>query len=141
MDTRLTVVDATTVQEWLLETQRARLTATIKAATEVSARHASCFESELQAKLESRGLLSEYAALLTELRSACDGRDEGPQIVPKPPYVTVTSRGPLLRLTAPSERIVICLAIRRVTEDGTYVRRRLNSVGDLATVEIRATPT
>ncbi|WP_336036149.1 hypothetical protein [Halobacterium yunchengense] len=42
--------------------------------------------------------------------------------VPAPPYVAVTSRGPVLRATLEDGRLVVTLAAFRVTDDGRYER-------------------
>lgn len=138
----MSAVDRTAVREWLFRTQHQRLKATLAAGRAVAAPCARTddFVADLRAVLASRSLLAAYANLLTELRAACDGEQEAPPIVPKPPYVTVTSLGPVLRLTRPTDRIVIRLAIREITDDGTYEFRHLDTVQDLPEITIRTTP-
>ena len=48
--------------------------------------------------------------------------------VAAPPYVVLTSRGPLLRATLPTGRLVIRLDVFDVESDGTYRYVRLDGV-------------
>lgn len=67
--------------------------------------------------LEVGGTLEALAAVLEGLL------DQPPRapVVPAPPYVVVTSRGPMLRATVPGGRLVVLLQVFAVA-DGTYHR-------------------
>lgn len=65
-----------------------------------------------------------YADVLRDARSRTE-RAGGPPIVPAPPYVTTTSRGPLLRLPRERHRLVIEIAVFQVQrDDGNVIYRR-----------------
>ena len=59
----------------------------------------------LDRALRERNLIAAYASLLDEMQTWL--AYDGPPIVASPPYVVVTSRGPVLRLSVPPRRIVI----------------------------------
>lgn len=75
----------------------------------------------LEACLREGGVLS---ALPDVLAGAVDaaGAELPAQPVAAPPYVVVTSRGPVLRATLPDGRLVVRVAVFRVTDDGRYER-------------------
>jgi len=74
--------------------------------------------TELEAALGAAGLFDRLPALL---ETATDRLGATPVADPvaAPPYVVVTSRGPVLRATLPRRRVVVTLAVVEV-EDGRY---------------------
>lgn len=78
----------------------------------------------LHAALSETGLLEAYPAVLAECVSAAGGELRAAP-VPAPPYVAVTSVGPVLRATLPAGRLVVTLAVfevDRTDEHPRYVR-------------------
>lgn len=76
----------------------------------------------LQAVLEHTNTLEELATVLEDVLAQL-GHDPPAAIVPSPPYVVVTSTGPVLRTTLPDGRLVISFDVFSVTAAGTYRRR------------------
>lgn len=66
------------------------------------------------------------------VRAAGGGLDATP--VAAPPYVTITSTGPVLRATIGEERLVVQFAVFDV-EDGRYVRRGTD-LGEIVEVDV-----
>ena len=136
---------ASAIHRWLVDERATVLARTIDTAADVVttpgapiAVDAAQFAATLTAACEQRGLLEAYATTLTELRRARDGPGhDGPPIVPKPPYVTITSRGPVLRLPERTARVVICLAVCSITEDGQYRHRDVATLAELPHVAIK----
>jgi len=64
----------------------------------------------LRAALSEAGLLGAYPSVLAECVAAAGGELRA-EPVPAPPYVTVTSRGPVLRATLDPDRLVVTLAV------------------------------
>ena len=71
----------------------------------------------LRAVLSKVGLLSVYPSVLAECVAASGGELRA-EPVPAPPYVTVTSRGPVLRATLSGGRLVVTLAVFDVEREG-----------------------
>lgn len=69
----------------------------------------------LDRALRKAGLLERYADFLSALRAWCG--ENGPPIVPSPPYVVVTGRGPMLRLTLSDSRVIILFELFVLDED------------------------
>lgn len=136
--------DADAIEQWIRTEHPDLLDATAAAAASVTATWPRCWTSEsgmlvarLQAELAESGLLEAYAALLASLRDRLD-LGHGPAIVPSPPYVVVTSRGPILRLTTADGRIVVRFDLFEVDrDDGIRYRRADRDEASLVTVEIR----
>lgn len=81
----------------------------------------------LRAALESADLLEQLPLLLADAVEAADCELEA-QPVPAPPYVTVTSRGPVLRTTIDPGRLVIRFDAFEVVRDPIPAYRRLDGV-------------
>jgi len=75
----------------------------------------------LRALLSEAGVLDTLPVVLADAVDAAGGSLEA-QPVAAPPYVVVTSRGPLLRATLGDDRLLVRLDCFRVTDDG-YERR------------------
>ncbi|WP_276258661.1 hypothetical protein [Haloglomus litoreum] len=87
----------------------------------------------LRATLERAGVLGEFPTVLRECVTAAGGRLRA-EPVPAPPYVVVTSVGPVLRATLEDGRLVVTLrtfAVERPEEGGParYVRTGLDEAG------------
>lgn len=77
----------------------------------------------LRAGLDATGLLDRFPAVLADLITAV-GRSPPARIVPQPPYVAVTSVGPVLRATLDDGRLVATLRAFLVDRtDGVRYRR------------------
>lgn len=91
----------------------------------------------LRTRLTNQGILE---SLPTVIETAADvlGAELVASPVPAPPYVVITSRGPVLRGTLPDTRVVITVAVFRVDRGApvTYRRREDLSVS----VECRDRP-
>lgn len=81
----------------------------------------------LRAALESVDLLEQLPRLLADAVDAA-GCELQAQPVPAPPYVIVTSRGPVLRATIDPGRLVIRLDTFEVVRDPVPAYRRLGGV-------------
>lgn len=75
----------------------------------------------LAAELRSRGVLADLPAVLAAAVDAAGGELQADPVA-APPYVAVTSRGPLLRATLDGGRLVVTLQVFRVTAGGEYER-------------------
>lgn len=75
----------------------------------------------LESCLAASGTLDALPGLLAAAVGAAGGRLSA-EPVAAPPYVAVTSRGPVLRATLDGGRLVLTLAVFRVTDDNTYER-------------------
>jgi hypothetical protein len=84
-------------------------------------RDASAVADPLAAELRERGVLAALPELLAAAVDAAGGALQADP-VPAPPYVAVTSRGPVLRATLDEGRLVVTLAVFRVTDTGGYER-------------------
>ncbi|QFU83557.1 hypothetical protein [Natronorubrum aibiense] len=62
--------------------------------------------TQLRSALEATGLLEQLPLVLTDVVAAT-GHELQAQPVPAPPYVVITSRGPMLRATIDPGRLVI----------------------------------
>lgn len=89
----------------------------------------------LAAELRRRGLLERYPRLLADAADAA-GCALPAEPVAAPPYVAVTSRGPVLRATLDPCRLVVTLAVFDV-ERGRDGVRYVRSRGDPLSVECR----
>lgn len=67
--------------------------------------------------LSETGLLDAYPSVLAECVAAAGGRLRAAPVA-APPYVAVTSVGPVLRATLASRRLVVTLAVFGVERDG-----------------------
>lgn len=78
----------------------------------------------LRDRLESRGLLARLPSVLEDTVAATGHALPAPPVA-APPYVVVTSRGPILRATIDPGRLVIRFeAFEVVRESGPRYRRR-----------------
>ena len=85
----------------------------------------------LERELEARGLLSAYVELLDALRARTPyGEDQS--FVAAPPYVVVTSCGPLLRLTGRTQRLLVRFELFTVEPGPRYRTRRCTGDGVVA---------
>jgi len=77
----------------------------------------------LRAELEAAGAWERLPDVLAGAVRAADCTLSAPPVA-DPPYVTATSRGPMLRATLPEGRLVVLVAAFAVERDPTrYVRR------------------
>lgn len=77
----------------------------------------------LRAALDRAGVLDRYPAMLVDAAEALDATLPA-RLVAAPPYVTLTSRGPVLRATLPEGRLVVRIAVFVVEREPVrYVRR------------------
>ncbi len=81
----------------------------------------------LQSALEATGLLDQLPLVLADAVAAT-GYELQAQPVPAPPYVVVTSRGPVLRATIDPGRLVIRFDCFEVVRDPGPAYRRLDGV-------------
>jgi len=83
---------------------------------------ASALAADVRSRLEDSGTL---AALPDVLAAAVDaaGGTLAAEPVAAPPYVAVTSRGPVLRATVEGGRLVVELRAFRLTDEHRYERR------------------
>lgn len=90
----------------------------------------------LEDRLADRGLLDRLATVLAEAVEAA-GYDLLATPVAAPPYVVVTSRGPILRATIDPGRLVVLLAAFEVVRstDGSCQYRRLDGVNPVVSLE------
>jgi hypothetical protein len=95
----------------------------------------------LSREFRETGLLARFPDLLSEAVSAA-GFSLPARPVPAPPYVVVTSRGPVLRATLPEGRLVISFLLFDVVRDDAddncvrYVRGG-ESLEETVSVELR----
>lgn len=76
----------------------------------------------LRDAIQETGLESDLVGLLETAVGVTD-RALAADPVPAPPYLSVTSRGPVLRGPVADGRVVVHIELFRVTEAGRYVRR------------------
>ena len=81
----------------------------------------------LRAALDSTGLLERLPGVLADAVDAT-GYDLPAQPVSAPPYVVVTSRGPVLRATIDPGRLVVRFDVFEVVRDPGPAYRRLDGV-------------
>jgi hypothetical protein len=91
----------------------------------------------LGATLERAGVLETLPAVLAECVAAAGGRLRA-EPVAAPPYVVVTSVGPVLRATLDEERLVVTLRAFRVERDerGPRYVRDARTVADAIDVDV-----
>lgn len=82
---------------------------------------ASAVADRLEACLAEHGVLDRLPAVLSDAVAAVGGELRASPVA-APPYVAVTSRGPVLRATLDDGRLVVELAAFRVADDATYER-------------------
>jgi hypothetical protein len=136
-----TVTDADRVRARLLAEHADLLETTVTCADAVaatwngvSAADRAAVVPPLETCLSRAGVTDRLPAVLSDAVSALDGSLPAPP-VPAPPYVTITSVGPVLRATLSSSRLVLTIGLFTV-EDGRY-RRTAGAVDDLLRVEFR----
>lgn len=88
----------------------------------------------LRTGLEEAGLLEGLASLLADAVAAADCELPASP-VPAPPYVTVTSRGPVLRATIDRGRLVVRLEAFEVVRAPVPAYRRLDGVDVYVSLE------
>ncbi|WP_336363882.1 hypothetical protein [Halalkalicoccus salilacus] len=90
----------------------------------------------LRAVLERAGLLERYPPMLVDAAEVlCSTLPASP--VAAPPYVTVTSRGPVLRATLSEGRLVVRIDVFAVERDPVRYVRRGRRPADVLHVERR----
>lgn len=82
---------------------------------------ASAVADRLEACLEDHGVLDALPGVLAGAVDAAGGELRA-EPVAAPPYVVVTSRGPVLRATLDGGRLVVRVDAFRVTDEGAYER-------------------
>lgn len=88
-----------------------------------TARDRSAVVEPFEAALADRGIRAELPTVLETAVSTL-GTELVASPVPAPPYVTVTSRGPVLRGTTPESRVVVTVAVFEPVENAAGYRRR-----------------
>jgi len=88
----------------------------------------------LSARLSESGVTDRFPVVLSDAVSVLDESLPAPP-VPAPPYVTVTSVGPVLRATLSESRLVVTIRVFTV-ERGRY-RRTAGGTDELLGVEFR----
>lgn len=125
-------VDLETVRAHVLRAHEDTIRAVITAADAVTDRleaanvtNGSGVRAELERELIRRELMESLVAVLVDAIAAA-GIELSAQPVPGPPYVTVTSLGPVLRATGSRGRLVITLRVFAVdrTDATQYYRAR-----------------
>jgi len=81
----------------------------------------SALAASLRSRLAESGTLDALPGVLAGAVAAAGGELTA-EPVAAPPYVAVTSRGPVLRATLDGGRFVVTLAVFRVTDDNRYER-------------------
>lgn len=76
----------------------------------------------LQSALAARGVLGQLPDVLAAAVDAAGGTLSAAPVA-APPYVAVTSRGPVLRATLDGGRLVVGLRVFRLTDGNRYERR------------------
>ncbi len=125
------MLDPDAAREHLLTDRRAVVEATIECADAVAASWPERWTTDrervvepLRAALSEAGLLGAYPSVLAECVARAGGTLRA-EPVPHPPYVAVTTRGPVLRATLSPERLVVTLSVvevERSTDGPRYVR-------------------
>ncbi|MFC3477484.1 hypothetical protein [Halobacterium litoreum] len=82
---------------------------------------ASAVADRLESCLAERGVLDALPGVLADAVNAAGGTMQASPVA-APPYVVVTSRGPVLRATLDGGRLVVTVAVFRVTGDRRYER-------------------
>jgi hypothetical protein len=82
---------------------------------------ATAVSAPLEGCLDETGVLEELPNVLAGAVDAAGAELQAPPVA-APPYVVVTSRGPMLRATLDAQRFVVRFDAFRVTEDGHYER-------------------
>jgi hypothetical protein len=82
---------------------------------------ASDVADRLEACLSENGVLGVLPGVLADAADAAGGELQAAPVA-APPYVVVTSRGPMLRATLDAGRLVVRFDVFRVTDDGRYER-------------------
>lgn len=123
-------LDPGATREHLLTERRAVVEATLERADAVASSWSGGATTDrdgvvepLRAALSRAGLLGAYPAVLAECVAAAGGELRA-EPVAAPPYVTVTSRGPVLRATLDGGRLVVTLAAFDVERAGGDERPR-----------------
>lgn len=139
------VDDADAVREHVLETHRETLVAVQECADAVAAGRECAagatdgrtLAADLERELRREGVLDAFPDLLAGAVAAA-GRELTATPVAAPPYVAVTSVGPVARATVGDERLVIAIEVFGV-ERGEYARyvRRPRRPAESLTVELR----
>ena len=88
---------------------------------------ASAIAQPLRDRLESAGLLSALSLVLTDLVESAGFTLSAPPVA-APPYVVVTSRGPILRATIAPGRLVVRFEVFEVTREPNTRYRRLEGL-------------
>ncbi len=112
-----------------VETEHAALLAAVESCADAVAdswdgprtTDASAVYDRLAACLDEHGVRDALPGVLAGAVDAAGGSLRA-EPVPAPPYVVVTSRGPLLRATLDDGRLVVRINAFRVTDDGAYER-------------------
>ena len=78
------------------------------------------------AVLEHRGHQREFPAMITTTADAAHLSLPAPP-VPAPPYVTVTGRGPILRVAGPNRRVVVLIKAFELVDDSEAEYRLLRA--------------
>lgn len=137
-------VDIETVREHVLECHADTIRAVIAAADTVADRveeptgpNGAGVSAELERELTRRELVGPLVAVLVDAIGAA-GIETAAQPVPGPPYVTVTSLGPVLRATGSRGRLVITLRVFAVDRtDGTQYHRTGDDPGAVLEIDFR----
>lgn len=95
---------------------------------------ASTVSNGLEGALSEAGVLESLPGVLAGAVAAAGGELQATPVA-APPYVVVTSRGPILRATLDGGRLVIRLAVFEVTSGGRYERAPAEGVA--VDVEVR----
>lgn len=114
------MLDPDAVREHLLTDRRAVVEATIECADAVAASWPEGWTTDrdrvvdpLRTALAEAGLLGAYPSVLAECVGSAGGELRA-EPVPHPPYVVVTTRGPVLRATLSPGRLVVTLSVFEV---------------------------
>ncbi|WP_458186796.1 hypothetical protein [Haladaptatus sp. NG-WS-4] len=112
------------VREYVLDAHEETVTAVLRCADEVSETWAddgvtdnAAVVEPLSRKLRETDLLERFPDLLSGAVAAA-GFSMPATPVPAPPYVTVASRGPVLRATVPAGRLVVSIRAFDVIREG-----------------------
>lgn len=89
--------------------------------TSSSAESSSSVAKPLRACLDASGVLERLPGVLADAVAAT-GRELEAQPVAAPPYVVVTSRGPICRATLPDGRLLLRFRVFELAEGNEYVR-------------------
>ena len=125
------MLDPDAAREHLLTDRRAVVETTLRCADAVAASWSEGWTTDrdrvvgpLRAAFSEAGLLGTYPSVLAEC-VACAGGELRAEPVAAPPYVVVTTRGPVLRTTLAPGRLVVTLGVFEVvrsTDGSRYVR-------------------